>query len=62
MDQRQCLILSEVPRYHMVVIILEYTELKIISLRDIDSAIESKETIVSVCPSQVARVSEMFLS
>ena len=62
MNQRHCLILPEMPRYHVIMIILEYMELKIISLRDVDSAIESKETIVSVCPSQVARVSEMFLS
>jgi len=46
----------------VIVIILEYLGSKIISLGNIDSAIESEETIVSVCPSQVARVSEVFLS
>ena len=46
----------------MVVFVLEYLESKIISLGDVDSAIESKENIVSVRPSQVARVSEVFLS
>ena len=46
----------------MVVFVLEYSESKVISLGDIDSAIESKETIISVHPSQVTRVSRVFLS
>ena len=50
------------PRYYVVVIVLEYSESKIISLGNIDLAIESEETIVSVHPSRVARVSEVFLS
>ena len=62
MNQRQCLVLPEVPRYYMVVIILEYLELKIIGLRDVDLAIKSKETIICVCPSWVARVGKVFLS
>ena len=61
-NQRHCLIPPEVSRYYMVMIVLEYSELKIISLRDIDSAVKSEETIVGVHPSQVARVSEVFLS
>ena len=50
------------PRHYVIVIVLEYLELKIVSLRNIDLAIESEETIIGVQPSQVARVSEMFLS
>jgi len=61
-NQRHCLISPKMPRYYVVVIVLEYLESKIVSLGDIDSAIESKETIVGVGPSWVARVSEMFLS
>ena len=46
----------------MVMIVLEYLELKVISLGDVNSTIKSKETIVSVRPSEVTRVSEVFLS
>jgi len=46
----------------MVVFVLEYLESKVVSLGDVDFAIESKETIFGVCPSQVARFSEVFLS
>ena len=61
-NQRHCLVLPEMPRYYMIVIILEYSEPKVVSLGDIDSAIKPEETIVSVHPSWVTRVSEMFLS
>jgi len=61
-NERHCLVLSKVPRYHMIVIILEYLESKVVSLRDIDSAIKPKETIVSVRPSWVAHIGEVFLS
>ena len=50
------------PRYYMVMIIQEYSESRIISLGNVDSAIESEETIVGVHPSWVARVSKVFLS
>ena len=62
MNQRYCLVFPEVPRYNVLVIVLKYSESKIISLRNIDSAIESEETIICVCPSQVTRVTEVFLS
>ena len=62
MNQRHFLVSPKMPRYYMIVTILEYSELKIISLRDIDLAIEPKETIISVHPSQVTRVGEVFLS
>jgi len=62
MNQRHCLISPKVPRYYVVVIVLEYSELKIVSLRNVDTAIESKETIISVHPSWIARVSKVFLS
>ena len=42
--------------------VLEYLELKVISLGDINLAIEPKETLVGVHPSQVIRISEVFLS
>ena len=62
MNQRHCLVSPEMPRYYMIVIVLEYFESKIISLRDVDSAIKSEEAVVSVHLSQVARVSKVFLS
>ena len=62
MNQGYCLVSPKRPRSYRVVIILEYLESMIISLRDVDLAIKSEETIVSVCPSWVARVSKVFLS
>ena len=56
-NQRHCLVSPEVSRYYV-----EYLELKIITLGNVDSAIESEETIVGVHPSWVARVSKVFLS
>ena len=47
---------------YVIMIILEYLESKIISLGNVDSAVESEETIVGVHPSWVTRVSEVFLS
>ena len=62
MNERHSLVLSKVPRYHMIVIVLKYLEPKVVSLGDVDSAVKPEETIVSVCPSRVARISKMFLS
>ena len=49
-------------RYYVIVVILEYSESKVISLGDVDSAVKPKEAIISVHPSWVTRVSEVFLS
>ena len=54
MNQRHCLVSLKMPRYYVIVTILEYLDLKIISLKDVDSAIESEQTMVT-------RVSEVFV-
>ena len=43
----------------MIVIVLEYLESNIVSLGNVHLAIESEETIISVHPSRVTRVSEV---
>jgi len=61
-NKRHCLVLTEVSREYMIMFVLKYLESEVASLEDVYSTIESEETIVSVRPSWVAHISEVFLS